>query len=279
MKCGTTTLYDYLAQHPQIATGREKEVGFFSSDANWKRGLGWYDQQFEYDPKRHTYALDASTDYTKLPFCEGVHKRLKASAPRRFKLIYIMRHPLRRIEFHALHAELTKSEMGGQVSRRPTHSFDAGISLAALAFSQYAYQIDEFSEYYDKGQLLLLTLEQLIQNPARVLERVYKFLEISEIEPVDTSVKSNSAASHFLPHPIWYALFRIEFLRSVVRKMLPKMARRYVYDLATHAARPKGRFVLNTNEERVINTILAPDLVRLKHRYNIDVHKEWGIIL
>ena len=34
MKCGTTTLYRYLSEHPQIEMSREKETDFFVSEIN-----------------------------------------------------------------------------------------------------------------------------------------------------------------------------------------------------------------------------------------------------
>jgi hypothetical protein len=112
MKSGTTTLFDLLARHPAIAPARNKEPGFFAFEEVFALGFGWYDALFAFDPARHRYGLEGSTDYTKHPFCTGVAERLIASAPRRFRLIYLMRHPLRRIESHARHAQLTRREVG-----------------------------------------------------------------------------------------------------------------------------------------------------------------------
>ena len=39
-KAGTTSLYEYLCQHPQIVSARRKEVHFF--DESWERGVPWY---------------------------------------------------------------------------------------------------------------------------------------------------------------------------------------------------------------------------------------------
>jgi Sulfotransferase family len=38
-KAGTTALYDYLAQHPQVFLSRIKEPMFFSRDEYYARGL------------------------------------------------------------------------------------------------------------------------------------------------------------------------------------------------------------------------------------------------
>jgi hypothetical protein len=286
MKCGTTTLYDFLAQHPQIAVGPGKEPSFFAFEEKWALGLDWYESQFDYDPSRHNYALDASTDYTKYPFCKEVVDRLKASAPRRFKLIYIMRHPLRRIESHARHVERARCEIGQCPSPRASHTLDAGISPVSMAISRYARQLDLYSEYYDKGELLLLTLEQLAQEPNVVLQKICKFLEIDPLIPPNNLFKSNAAASKSLSRPLrqsllplWQRLYRIVLLRNLLKVITPSAVRTHIYQRAKKWARPEGRFFLNDDEASSVTTALAPDLLRLRERYGIDAEKEWGIAL
>jgi len=36
-KCGTTSLHEYLNEHPQISMSREKELHFFVEEKNWGR--------------------------------------------------------------------------------------------------------------------------------------------------------------------------------------------------------------------------------------------------
>ena len=285
MKSGTTTLYDYLARHPQIATGREKEPGFFAFEEKWSLGLDWYESQFDFDPARHAFALDASTDYTKHPFCKDVVERLKSSAPRRFKLIYIMRHPLRRMELHARHAELEKCEIGRCPSPRQTHSFDAGISPVSIAISRYAYQIDFFSDYYNSGELLLLTLEQLEREPSAVLERVCNFLEIDPLSAEESLLKSNVAKSpsdrlrHRFYSLLWQASYDLPYLRRAGKFVIPGFIRDHIYRNARMSIGPTGRFVMNPEEVCAITNTLKPDLLRLRKIYGIDVTNEWGIDL
>ncbi len=288
MKSGTTTLYDYLKQHPDIASGPNKEPGFFAFEEAWALGSDWYEAQFAFDPDMHRYALDASTDYTKYPFCKDVVARLNASRPRQFKLIYIMRHPLRRMESHARHAATTKREIGRCLSPRPSHSLDAGISPVSLAVSQYAYQLDQFSEFYDNGDLLLLTLEQLAQEPNAVLDRVCKFLNIDTLsldrkkEIIKSNVANVDAPSRLMRqslYPICQRLNSIGSLRSFVKAVVPQTARSHIFRLAEIWACPDGRFILNAEETKALTVTLGPDLRRLRERYGVDAGTEWGIEL
>src|SRR5436853_6189243 len=43
-RCGTTSLYDYMIQHPAILPAKKKEVHFF--DLNFDKGLAWYRLNF-----------------------------------------------------------------------------------------------------------------------------------------------------------------------------------------------------------------------------------------
>src|SRR5262249_50395913 len=43
-RAGTTSLYSYLVQHPQILYASEKEVHYF--DINYERGMDWYRNHF-----------------------------------------------------------------------------------------------------------------------------------------------------------------------------------------------------------------------------------------
>src|SRR5262245_23608672 len=45
-KCGTTSLYHYLVQHPCIYPASIKEVGFFDQYLKYRKGVRWYRSHF-----------------------------------------------------------------------------------------------------------------------------------------------------------------------------------------------------------------------------------------
>ena len=55
MKSATTTLHEQLARQPGVFMSRPKEPNFFSDDAIYARGWGWYSSLF-----RAASAADAS---------------------------------------------------------------------------------------------------------------------------------------------------------------------------------------------------------------------------
>ena len=45
-KCGTTWLAEMVSQHPEVAVGKVKELSFFNKIPNYRKGLKWYEDQF-----------------------------------------------------------------------------------------------------------------------------------------------------------------------------------------------------------------------------------------
>ena len=46
-RCGTTSLYNYMTNHPNIFPASEKELHFF--DLNYNKGVSWYKSKFFQD--------------------------------------------------------------------------------------------------------------------------------------------------------------------------------------------------------------------------------------
>ena len=93
MKCGTTSLHDYLARHPDVFMSAVKEVNFFVLERTWDKGIDWYRAQFY---GRYQVRGEASQNYTKRhEFEPGVAERIRSLLPN-VKLIYIVRDPVAR---------------------------------------------------------------------------------------------------------------------------------------------------------------------------------------
>ena len=97
MKSGTTSLFEILGQHPEIAPAEVKEPGFFSDAETWDKGWDWYRGLWNWDEKSHHVALEASPAYTTYPARPGVPGRIASVRGASFRFIYLMRNPLTQI--------------------------------------------------------------------------------------------------------------------------------------------------------------------------------------
>ena len=277
MKSGTTTLYDTLARHPEISPAWYKEPGFFAFDEVWDKGFDWFDTLFDFDPARHAYRMEASTDYTKAPFVTGVWERMTARDDVEVKLIYIMRHPLRRLESHAKHTERHKREIGREVSPQPCHSLDAGLSPVSLATSAYASQLDHFEEARAAGNLHCLTLEALREDPETTMGAVWDFLGLEPLELGEKIEASNAAQDQTRVNPLWRKLTSVKPLLAIGKSVLPTGLRTLLRDrFRQEKARVEGRFKLNEGETALLETLYRDDLARLRKVYKVDI-SPWKI--
>ncbi|HEX5207498.1 MAG TPA: sulfotransferase [Steroidobacteraceae bacterium] len=278
MKAGTTTLFRYLEQHPAICPSRPKEVSFFAFDALWNKGLDWYRDCFEFDAARHVWALEGSTDYTKRPHCDGVIDRLRSLPGVEYRIVYIMRNPLRRITSHAYHVDRTRQEIGQIMIEREDLSLDGGISDVWIDISRYAYQIRPYVEAFGRDRVFLTTLEQLEADPQAVVSRVFAFLDLPP-HPIDVSRRFNQKRAATSPVALWTRASGFAPFKLLYRAVTPPKLRAPLKRLFSRKRSGFGRFTLNAEEEAYILRELREDLTRLSNEYGIDVERLWGINL
>ena len=160
MKCGTTSLYNYLATHPEIAPCVTKEPNFFVNPRLWRQGPAHYRGMWPaYDPDRHRLALEASGNYTKFPMRRKVPRRM-ARLGAAYKFLYIVRDPIDRIESHLAHSIAHGRVEGGR-------AFD--LVEGPLAVSCYGRQLRQFTRVFPRESLLVLDFDDLRDRPAELL--------------------------------------------------------------------------------------------------------------
>jgi hypothetical protein len=171
MKSGTSTLYHLLSQHPEVCRCERKEPHYFSYDPP-PQGPSDYYRRWDFDPDVHRWALEASTSYAKYPWRVGTPERI-SEFPAEFRLIYILRDPVDRIESHIAH-NVSKDRHGAlrtgavQVGNHP------------IATSSYAMQLDRFRAAMPDVPVLLLEMTDLktAEGMRHVTRRCAEFLEI-----------------------------------------------------------------------------------------------------
>jgi len=278
MKAGTTTLFRYLEQHPAICPSSPKEVSFFAFDALWNKGLEWYHDCFDFDATRHVWALEGSTDYTKRPHCDGVIDRLRALPGAEYRIVYIMRNPLRRITSHAYHVDRTRQEIGHMMLEREDLSLDGGISDVWIDISRYAYQIRPYVEAFGRNHVFLTTLEQLEADSKAVVSQIFEFLDLPP-HPIDVSQRFNQKRPAKSPVALWTRASAFAPFKWLYRAVMPTKLRGPLKQLFSKRRSGFGRFTLNAEEEGYILRELHDDLTRLSKEYGIDVEQLWGISL
>jgi hypothetical protein len=169
MKAGTTSLYEYLRQHPSVFMPATKELDFFVERRNWGRGLAWYEAQFA-NAGGATVLGEASPNYTKRHDDPDVAERIAATLPD-VHLIYLVRHPIERMK------SMYRQMVADGIEHRPiAEAFTADRDY--LLTSMYSWQLEPYLERFPRQRLLVVTTESLRSHRGTTLERILEFLGI-----------------------------------------------------------------------------------------------------
>ncbi len=205
-KCGTTSLYHYLCQHPEIYPGNTKEVHYF--DDNYERGSLWYRSHFPFR-NRGRFAIEATPNYM---FHRASHDRLCELLPN-VKLIAVLREPVERAYSHYRHMRRGMGNRG-----REHRSFEEAIRLEMELVSKgvvfggdsyrdryftyvrrglYAFQLERYLKSHGQN-LHVLSSSDLFRTPRSTLTKIFAFLEVEKYE-VDTRTVYNQGNYRGIP--------------------------------------------------------------------------------
>jgi hypothetical protein len=207
-KCGTTSLYDWICEHPLIGrpttNGRpRKELLFF--DYEYRRGVEWYRTHFPTERERADFARahgrppligEATASYLTSYW---VPERVAAVVPN-VRLIVTLRDPINRafsafqmsrregfeeceqfetalaLEHDRLTPELARTQ------RNPHYNPAPPVPLGYWSYlqrSRYAEHVERWLAHFPREQLLFVKFEELAAEPQRVLDEVYQFLGLA----------------------------------------------------------------------------------------------------
>src|SRR5437588_2435045 len=201
-RCGTSSLYYYLTDHPDIISASTKETHFF--DECFAKGLAWYQAQFPSSAHK-MYARSV----LKQNFITGEgtpYYILYPHAPKRafeilphVKIIALLRNPVERaysqywIEVKAGYETLSFEEaikteqerIAGELEKMLQDENYYGHSFRHFSYLTrgiYVDQLQNWLRYYPKEQLLTLKSEDLYSKPAETMQKTLKFLGVAQGE-------------------------------------------------------------------------------------------------
>lgn len=198
MKCGTTSLYQYLLQHPQVVGARKKEIHYF--DWGYAEGVRWYRSQFPLARRYGPGCLtgEASTDYL---FHPHAPRRMAASLPD-VKLIFLVRNPVDRAYSHYHHMRVRQREplsfeaaLDGEAQRLAgeLEKIDRDETHYSYSYRMHSYQargiyasgLEAGMTAYPKERFLVLRSEDLFGDPVATLARALDFLDLPPMDLAD----------------------------------------------------------------------------------------------
>ncbi len=216
-RAGTTSLYHYLTEHPEVGAALRKEVHFF--DLHFDRGMDWYLAHFPLQGEA-TAVGEASPYYLVHPEAPS---RMRSAIPHA-KCIALLRNPIDRAYSQyrmnvrrGIEPLSFEDAIDHEADRLDGSDGRPGARLAArrssyVARGHYAEQLERWQRAFPPTQLLVLKSEALFTDPEPVVHRVLSYLGLRRWSPRRYPARHQSSypdmepatrqrlAAHYLPH-------------------------------------------------------------------------------
>ncbi|RAK57875.1 sulfotransferase domain-containing protein [Phenylobacterium deserti] len=183
-KGGTTALFDYLSDQPDLALSRVKEVHFFDDEARaWERP-DYTDYHAQFPPYDGRPRGEATPIYLYWP---SSLERIRAYNPAA-KLIVLLRDPVQRAWSHwrMEYARGAETEPFAWCIRDGRQRLFASApwghhrEFSYVERGFYAEQLERLFSLFPREQVLIRQSEQLRSDPASILGDVRRFLGLRE---------------------------------------------------------------------------------------------------
>ena len=215
-KGGTTSLHSYLEQHSKIISAKKKEVGFFSKDINYEKGMSYYYSQFAKNRFANKYAIDATTEYSYYP---NVSERIYKHCPKA-KIIILLREPIERaysafnmyktlvgnknfqfilesasVEMRSFYSHIANGDLIPDIKYfidREMEIIHTGKNIeepALIRRGLYSPQLKRYIKLFGKENVLILFSEDLRENTIDAVNLVFQFLDLQPLKNINLEHK------------------------------------------------------------------------------------------
>jgi len=283
-KAGTTSVYDYLRQHPQVFVTRVKEPRFLAYDGRpLPRGgpggdrlhgatvtdLAAYEALFD-DAGDAPACGEASPLYL---YSAHAASRIAARVPRA-RLVAILRDPAERAFSHYLHLRRdglepcgTFADALGREADRVAADWDWSFHYRAQGY--YDAQLARYAMLLPPGAVHVELYEDLAADPAGVARRIYAFVGVDEAFVPDVRARLNTGGTP-RAGAAWRVASRYDHpVRRVLRPILPHRMRLVM--LSRLRARALERPTLDPEVRADLVRGYRGDVERLQERLGRDL--------
>lgn len=282
-KCGTTSLYRYLEQHPDLYMSSTKEPHYFGTDLDVKPNRRVRDEQryFELfrDARGEQARGEASSKYL---YSQQAAAEIRAFAPDA-KIIIMLRNPLDMMwSMHGQNLYNAEEDiidfeeaLQAQDDRRRGRRIPPGShgpnELQYTAMATFSPQVQRFLDVFDRDRIKFIFFEDFAADTRAVVKDVFRFLGVDDtFEPtIDVHNKGNwlrnPAVKRFMKdHPR---------LSRAISSVLPRKVRRRMGDalVAVRGGVPERPANMDPQLRRKLCEQFRDDVQQLSRLVNRDL--------
>lgn len=191
-KSGTSSLFDYIVQHPNVSPPERKEIHYFDYHLDW--GLNWYLSHFPKKKHENNITGEASPSYL---IFENAPTEIKLLFPD-IKIIIILRDPVQRAisqykmeKFRGLE-KLNFAKAIREEDNRILKSDHFRVRYGYVEQGKYLTYLENYYNCFDKSNILVINSEFFFKRTDYVVKKVFEFLNIDSTVKIQTKHMNNS---------------------------------------------------------------------------------------
>lgn len=262
-KAGTTSLYHYLAQHPEVYMSPIKEPNYFSTDIDInairpqvKERIKLLNiDEFIKGPMKtniHRAFITQESQYLALfrnvnsekaigdASASYLYSQVAANNIHRFnpeaKIIIVLRHPVQRMYSHYLmdrRMAVTTIDFEQAIKEdqnNPSKSW--GSKSLYFELSEYYEQVKRYYDVFPSSQILVLLSDELRADAKSTIKRIFRFLEISTDYEPDLKYEFNSGVlprNSIVSKIITNNYLRIRIRQAISNRSIKNMIKKILF--------------------------------------------------
>lgn len=260
-KCGTTSLKNYLGEHPDIDAQFQTEMTYFVNEKEFSSG-------YEYAYKTYFSATNKQArvhvgKYVSLSQSDLGLQRLQEHNPD-MKIIYMVRNPVHRafssyLMEHSVGDE--KRSFGSAIHDALTNT-DSWQYRAYVAYGLYINELKKIQHYFPKHNIKVVVLEEFKNAPQQILADIFDWVGI------DKSFTPNVAKIHNeggrQKSRIYNSLLRLilnekNIVKRGLKKLLPpRLTSAIGFELRQFNKQTQIKGEISDDMKRVLTELYAP---------------------
>ena len=199
-KSGTTSLYHYLNEHPEISMSSQKEPDYFSDADIQNEGMYYGKNRIDTIKKYHS--LFDNNSESKLKGEASVSYLFYKNIPQKIKtyntdskIIIMLRNPIDRAFSHYLmdyRLGLVSDSFEDIIEQKSVHKDAKLFYQQYIELSEYANQVKRYLDVFDRREILFIEYEYLKMDVLGIVKKTYLFLGVNQAYEPDVNKKHNT---------------------------------------------------------------------------------------
>ncbi|WP_258098212.1 sulfotransferase family protein [Marinoscillum pacificum] len=264
-KSGTTALYEYLAEHPDVYMSPVKETNFFALEGEklvdpkddpeqmfhypWSV-TNWEEYQKLFDGVKEQKAIgEVSPMYL---YSQEAAFRIKVKFPD-MKIIVILRNPVDRLYSRFMHL--------ARENRKPTSRFEDALNKNTIWWRRndlvtegfYHKHLQKYYKLFDRDQIKVILYDDFKSDPLKEVQNIYEFIGVNGWHEPDFNTEYN--VSGLIKNPV---IDKLIGQKSVIKELAAMV-------------NPKLKDAITNNQQlkKWINQLRKKNLVKVPIPANI----------